>query len=122
MFDSMTDQDFAHVADTLLTNVRDLLNHSDARTRVRGVHSLALGIEALERRVLLDAQVSGMTWAEIGNVYGVSRQAVHRRFADETVVPADFFDALLHDLDSEAEVVPTLAHAAKLARHSAESR
>lgn len=113
---------FAHVAETLLTQVRDLLNHSDARTRVRAVHSLAYGVEALERSVLLDAQASGMTWAEIGTVYGVSRQAVHRRFADETVVPADFFDALLSDLEAEPEVVPTLTQAAKRARHAAETR
>ena len=49
--------------------------------------------------MLLDAQAAGMTWAEIGGVYGVSRQAAHRRFSDDTVVPADFFDALLRNLD-----------------------
>lgn len=118
---TLEQQDFARVAETLLTNVRDLLNHSDKRTRVRAVHDLAAGIEALERGVLLEAQTSGMTWAEIGSVYGVSRQAVHRRFAHETHVPDEFFDALLSDLEAEAEVVPTLAQAAKRARHGAES-
>lgn len=115
-------REFAHVVDTLLTNVRDLLDSPNARDRVRGVHYLATGIQALERRVLLDAQASGMTWAEIGSVYGVSRQAAHRRFSDETVVPADYFDALLRELDQDAEVVPTLAQAAKRARHAAASR
>lgn len=63
-----------------------------------------------------------MSWTEIGNVYGVSRQAVHRRFADETVVPADFFDELLASLDEPPEVVPTLAEAGKRARHRFETR
>src|SRR5438309_277779 len=111
--------DFTHVADTLLKNVRDLLDSPDAYDRVRAMHHLAAGVGALERQVLLDAQASGMTWAEIGEVYGVSRQAAHRRFSDETVVPADYFDALLQDLDAQAEVVPALVQAAKRARHTA---
>lgn len=117
-------RDFAHVVDTLLTNARDLLDSPNARDRVRAVHHVAAGVEAVERQVLLDAQTSGMTWAEIGNVYGVSRQAAHRRFSDETVVPADYFDALLRDLDEEAggEIIPALAQAGKRLRHSAESR
>lgn len=114
-------REFAHVADTLLTNVRDLLESPNARDRVRAVRHLATGVQALERRVLLDAQAAGMTWAEIGSVYGVSRQAAHRRFSDETVVPADYFDALLKELDEDAEVVPALAQAAKRARHAAAS-
>lgn len=116
------DREFAHVVDTLLTNVRDLIDSPNARDRVRAVHHLAAGIEALEHRVLFDAQSSGMTWAEIGGVYGVSRQAAHRKFADETVVPADFFDSLVADLDADAEVVSTLAQAGKRARHAADTR
>lgn len=115
-------RDSAHVVDTLLTNVRDLLDSADARTRVRAIHALAAGVEALERQVLLDAQAAGMTWAEIGGVYGVSRQAAHRRFSDETVVPADYYDALLKDLDEQGEIVPALAQAAKRAGHAAASR
>jgi hypothetical protein len=111
-------RDFAHEFDVLLTNVRDLLDSPNARDRVRAVHHLAAGVEGLERRVLLNAQASGMTWAEIGSVYGVSRQAAHRRFSDETVVPADYFDELLKELDEGAEVVPALARAAKRSRRA----
>lgn len=115
-------RDFTHEFDTLLTNVRDLLDSPDARTRVRAVHHLAVGVEGLQRLVLLDAQASGMTWSEIGDLYGVSRQAVHRRFSNETVVPSDFFEGLLKELDEKAEVVPALAEAAKRSRRATASR
>ena len=115
-------RDFANVADVLLKKVRDLLDSSDAHTRVRAMHHVAVGIEALERKVLLDAQASGMTWAEIGAVYGVSRQAAHRRFSGETIVPTDYFDALVQDLEAEAEIVPALAQAGKRGRRGTASR
>ena len=111
-------REFTTVADTLLANIRDLLDSPDAKTRVRAIHHLAAGVEALERQVLLDAQSSGLTWAQIGEVYGVSRQAAHRRFSDETVVPSDFFDQLLEDLDEDREVVPALAKAAERIRRA----
>lgn len=109
---------FAAVAETLLTNIRDVLDSADPATRVRGVHHLAAGVEALERKVLLEAQASGLTWAQIGDIYGVSRQAAHRRFSDDTIVPADFFDQLLHELDHDSDVVPTLARAADRIRRA----
>lgn len=112
---------FATVADTLFANIRDLLNSSDAKTRVRAIRHLAAGFEALERQVLLDAQSSGLTWAQIGEVYGVSRQAAHRRFSDQTVAPSDFFDRLLADLGEDREVVPALAESAKRIRRSADA-
>ena len=115
-------REFAHRVETMLTNVRDLLDSANAHDRVRAVHHLTAGIETLERQVLLDAQASGMTWADIGTVYGVSRQAAHRRFSDETVVPADYFDALLNELEEPAEVVPALANAAKRIRRASEPR
>jgi hypothetical protein len=104
--------DFGHVVDVLVKTIRDLLDSPNAADRVRAVHHLATGIGALERRVLLDAQGAAVTWAEIGAIYGVSRQAAHRRFSDETVVPTDYFDALLKELDTEPEIVPALARAA----------
>ena len=113
---------FASTVDSLLTNVRHLLDSPNARDRVRAIHHLAAGVGALERKVLLDAQSAGMTWADIGAVYGVSRQAAHRRFSDDTVVPADFFDTLLNELDANPEVVPALSQAGKRARHASSSR
>lgn len=57
-----------------------LLAHPDPRVRVAAMHRLSSEARVLERRVVLDAHASGLTWAEIGCEYGVSRQAVHRRF------------------------------------------
>lgn len=111
--DTMNGSEFTQVLNALVTNVSDLLGAPDSSVRVKAIRHLAAGVEALERQVLLDAQASGMSWADIGEVYDVSRQAVHRRFSDETVVPPDFFDELLRDAAEKAEVVPALAQAAK---------
>jgi len=108
---------FVNDFETLVKGVRDLLDSPSAVDRVRAARHLATGVELLERQVLLEAQATGMTWAEIGDVYGVSRQAAHRRFADETVVSSEYFDTLLKELDEPPEVVPALARAAKRARH-----
>jgi hypothetical protein len=116
------DPTVADEVDTLVATVKELLRSSDPRDRVRAVHHLAAGAGFLERQVLHDAQASGVTWAEIGHIYGVSRQAVHRKFASETVVPADFFDDLLEDLDSDPEVAPALARAAQRAQRVSKPR
>lgn len=105
-----------HDVETLVESVRDLLDSLKAPDRVRAVRHLASGVELLERKVLLDAQATGMSWAKIGSVYGVTRQAAHRRFAEETIVSSDHFDVLLKELDEAPEVVPALARAAKRAR------
>ena len=43
---------------------------------------------------------------------GVASQAADRRLSHETVVPADYFDALLEELDAEPETMPALVRAA----------
>lgn len=112
------DRAFAAIADTLLTNIRDMLSSPDPKTRVDGIRHLAVGVDTLERQVLLDAQKSGLSWAQIGEVYGVSRQAAHQRFSDKTVVPSDFLDHLLDDLEEDAEAAPALTRAAERVRRS----
>jgi hypothetical protein len=104
--------DLAHYLDVLVENYRDLLDSSDLRTRALAVCSFATGVMKLERGALNDMNAAGFTWAEIGEVYGVSRQAAHRRFA-ETVAPAQFFDELVVSLDEPAEVIPSLARASE---------
>ncbi len=109
---------FTTITDSLVSRVRERLGSPDPRTRVRAIHRLAVGVEALERQGLLDAQSSGVTWAQIGEIYGVSRQAAHRRFSDETVVPSGFFDQLLDEVDDDRDIVPTLAKAARRVRRT----
>lgn len=108
----------SEIAATLFGQVRDSLGSPDAADPLRAMRVLVLGVEQLERHAVRDAQASGLTWADIGGVYGVSRQAVHRRFADETVVPADFFGELLSDLDAPGVPVPALERAARRARRN----
>lgn len=111
--------EFVDLADALHSSIRDLLEAEDPWTRAIAVRRYAAGVDALERHVLLDANASGLSWAHIGEVYGVSRQAAHRRFSDETVVPSDFFDTLMADLDADLEVAPNLAKAAERVRRAA---
>jgi hypothetical protein len=115
----MAVDDFAASADVLVESVRDLLGSVHARDRVRAVRVLSLGIQQLERRVLLDAQTTGMSWQEIGNVYGVTRQSVHRRFADDSFLSSGAFEELMLELDVDDEPVPALRQAAKRFRHGA---
>src|SRR4051794_40762906 len=86
------EQTIGKLAARLFGQTQNSLGSSDAVGRLHAMRILILGVEQLERHAVRDAQAAGLTWADIGEVYGVSRQAVHRRFADETVVPADFFD------------------------------
>ncbi len=94
---------YAHQVDTLLENVGDLLDSVDARDRVRAIHDLTAGVELLERQVVTEANEQAMSWAEIGRVYGVTRQSVHKRFASgPPVASVEVFDWLLSDEDDEA--------------------
>lgn len=112
--------DYTHDAAVLLENVSDLLASKDPSVRVRAAAWLAEGVELLERRIVAEAHESGLTWAQIGGVYGVSRQAVHRRFSDSTFLSDDSFDELLEDLTSEPDVVPSLRRAATRARQGSD--
>jgi len=51
-----------------------------------------------------------------GEVEAVTRRAGQRPFATETVVPSDFFDKLLDDLDEDAVVAPALARGVERSR------
>lgn len=77
---------------------------------------MAVGVDHLERAVVREANASGMTWEQIGSIFGVSRQAVHRRYADQTVVPAATFDELVADLEEAGEPAPALSRAAARAQ------
>ncbi len=52
---------------------------ADPRTGLRAVRSLRRLVEHLERTQVQRAREAGWSWAEIADVLGVSRQAVHKK-------------------------------------------
>lgn len=54
---------------------------SDPRAGLRAVASLRLLVETLEFRQVESALRAGMSWTEIGGLLGVTRQAVHKKYA-----------------------------------------
>jgi len=96
----------------LVENVRDLLASSDPVSRVCAVKHLSTGMELIERHVIAEANAEGASWAAIGQVYGVSRQSAHKRFAtNHSVWPADFFDTVFN-ADEEDEPNPAMMRGA----------
>jgi hypothetical protein len=109
--------DRSATADHVVTAlVQALLDGRSPRDRVRTVRLLQIGVTVIERQVLQDAKASGMTWAEIGDVYGITRQAAHRRFNEPTIMSPEGFDELLAYLDEPPEFIPALARAAERVR------
>jgi hypothetical protein len=99
----------------LVRGVEHLLDSRTPHDRVRGVRCLAAGVDLLERRVVLEAQAAGMTWSDIGQVYGVTRQAAHSRFANETLASPERFDSIVADLAEPPQTIAALATAASRA-------
>lgn len=64
---------------------QDLLNvaanSADPKAGLRAIVSLRALADSLERQQVAAAVDSGMTWQEIADALGVSRQAVHKKFA-----------------------------------------
>lgn len=61
---------------------------SDPRAGLRAVASLRVLTESLELRQVEAGLRSGMTWQTIADALGVSRQAVHKKYAkkiDQTI-------------------------------------
>ncbi|WGW13273.1 hypothetical protein LWF01_05760 [Saxibacter everestensis] len=54
---------------------------SDPRAGLRAVSSLRMLAESLEFRQVEAALRAGMSWLEVAEALGVSRQAVHKKYA-----------------------------------------
>ena len=67
----MTSPDLASVA----------ANLADPRAGLRAVASLRVLADSLELRQVEAALRSGMSWQEVADALGVSRQAVHKKYA-----------------------------------------
>jgi DNA-directed RNA polymerase specialized sigma24 family protein len=77
----------AHWLSTTVDSVSDLKELTDAATAndpragLRAVRALGRLLEHLERTQVDRARAAGWSWQEIGDVLGVSRQAVHKKHA-----------------------------------------
>ncbi|GAA1322088.1 hypothetical protein ACFSWE_01475 [Leucobacter albus] len=60
---------------------QDAVNATDPRVGLRAVVSLRSLADALEMRHVEAALASGMSWQTIADALGVSRQAVHKKYA-----------------------------------------
>lgn len=58
----------------------NLADENDLICRVRAARSLQEAASTLERDIVLEARAHGVTWAEIGRVYDMTKQAAQQRF------------------------------------------
>jgi hypothetical protein len=106
-------KDFLHEVENLVDSTRYALGSDDPMRRVAAIRRLTTGMEILQDRIVLDAHdEDDMTWAAIGTVYGISRQAAHKRFSNESEWPAEAFDALLSENDDPVDPDHPLIRAA----------
>ena len=59
--------------------VEDLVR-GDADRRLEGANRLRHAADALVTELVLEAREQGATWAEIGEILGVSTQAAHQKY------------------------------------------
>jgi DNA-directed RNA polymerase specialized sigma24 family protein len=64
---------------TSATDLTDTATGPDPRTGLRAVRALRRLVEHLEETQVVRARDQGWSWAEIAEVLGVSRQAVHKK-------------------------------------------
>jgi hypothetical protein len=65
----------------------DLASTSDARKRLQIVRDIENAVNTLEQQAVLNARAKGVTWSEIGRVYGMTKQAAQQRFRSRRVTP-----------------------------------
>ena len=53
---------------------------ADPRVRLKAVREAREALERLEQESVAEARAAGVTWGEIGTLYGVSKQAAQQRF------------------------------------------
>jgi DNA-directed RNA polymerase specialized sigma24 family protein len=64
---------------TPMTDLPAAAADADPRTGLRAVRALRRLLEQLEESQVRRAREQGWSWAEIADVLGVSRQAVHKK-------------------------------------------
>lgn len=68
------------MAQELVEMVVAFMDDEDPRAALRGGAELRRGVERREAVVVRRARAVGLSWAEIAEELGVSRQAVHRKY------------------------------------------
>jgi hypothetical protein len=99
--------------------IRDVLAHSDSSLNaLEAASSVAADLmaagDALLTHFVVESRAAGNTWAEIGKVLGVSRQAVHQRFVDaigEDGLRAKMTPDAQRVLDDARRIASDLSHA-----------
>ncbi len=66
--------------DAVGPRVADRLDDPNPRAWVRGIHYLSLWFRVAEDHVIADARKAGMSWEQVGAVYGMSRQGAQLKF------------------------------------------
>lgn len=69
-----------HRIETGLSNVANLLDSVNARDRLRALNHLQILIRNEVDLAVRDAREMKMSWQDIGDVFGLSRQSVHERW------------------------------------------
>jgi Clp amino terminal domain, pathogenicity island component len=84
-------------------------------------HQLTGAADALVERFVVDARRAGMSWAEIGDLFGTSRQAAQQRYAQTSALvgvwPGRWTPAARGVLDRAGEQARRLGHAAVGTEH-----
>jgi ATP-dependent Clp protease ATP-binding subunit ClpA len=91
------------------------------RTAIALSRQLADTGEALLERFVSEARGAGMSWTEIGDLFGTSRQAAQQRFRQTSATlgawPGRFSAAALHVLDHAGDQARELGHRAVGTEH-----
>jgi DNA-directed RNA polymerase specialized sigma24 family protein len=69
-----------------VTDLAGATTSSDPAVGLRAVASLRLLLESLEELQVGNARAHGWSWQEIAAVLGVSRQAVHKKYAERRLL------------------------------------
>lgn len=84
----MDDETDAAARDDDLDDCDDLWLDRPARKAMRALADLRIGLDRLERTLVVDARRDLVTWEEIGSDLGVSKQTAHRRHAAHDPIAA----------------------------------
>jgi hypothetical protein len=78
-------QPSSSATDAAITSISASLQELEVADRLVALRSLACLIGSARASAVLGARAGGMSWQDIGNRLGMSRQAVWERYGDEDI-------------------------------------